>query len=239
MISQLKKIALLIMIFVCSLSLTSNAQKNKTQAKKPALNNFNDTVSYILGIDIGRNLIANLIELDIELFMKGLNDAYSDKDTIFQKDEADKIMQKFQSAQQIKMQAKKSKEAEVFKVEGKAFLEKNKTIEGVKETPSGLQYKVLKEGSGEHPIATSKVTVHYEGRLIDGTIFDSSYKRNETASFPLNGVIKGWTEGLQLMTPGSFYEFYIPSDLAYGDNGTRGIPGGSLLIFKVELISFE
>ncbi len=239
MISKTKKIVLLIVIGVFAFSFTSNAQKNKKQADKLVLTNFSDTVSYILGTDIGRNLITNLIEINPDLFMIGLTDAYANRDTVFKKVEADKIMQKFQSALQVKVQAHKAKEASVHKVEGKAFLEKNKSVEGVKETPSGLQYKVLKEGSGDNPKSTSKVTVHYEGRLINGEVFDSSYERNETATFPLNGVIKGWTEGLQLMKPGSFYEFYIPSDLAYGDNGTRGIPGGSLLIFKVELISFE
>lgn len=116
------------------------------------------------------------------------------------------------------------------------FLNKNKNKEGVKTTDSGLQYKVIKEGQGKSPGAVSTVEVHYQGTLIDGKEFDSSYKRNETAKFPLNRVIPGWTEGLQLMKEGAVYEFYIPSDLAYGDRDLPNIPAGSTLIFKVELI---
>ena len=128
--------------------------------------------------------------------------------------------------------AKKGKNMEA----GKKFLEENRGKEGVKETSSGLQYKVLKEGSGKSPSATDTVEVHYRGTLIDGTEFDSSYKRNQSISFPLNGVIKGWTEGLQLMKEGAEYEFYIPSELGYGPAGTPSIPPNSVLIFKVELI---
>ncbi|MBQ1780432.1 MAG: FKBP-type peptidyl-prolyl cis-trans isomerase [Bacteroidales bacterium] len=110
----------------------------------------------------------------------------------------------------------------------------------MKETASGLQYMVLQEGKGEHPTATSKVTVHYTGKLLDGTVFDSSVDRGEPITFGLNQVIRGWTEGLQLMTPGSKYRLFIPYNLAYGENGAGGmIPGGATLIFDVELISFE
>ena len=116
------------------------------------------------------------------------------------------------------------------------FLNQNKDKEGVKTTDSGLQYKVIKEGTGKTPEATSLVEVHYQGTLIDGTEFDSSYKRNETAKFPLDRVIPGWTEGLQLMKEGAVYEFYIPSQLAYGNRNLPNIPAGSTLIFKVELI---
>ena len=116
------------------------------------------------------------------------------------------------------------------------FLNKNKNKEGVKTTDSGLQYKVIKEGNGKSPGAKSTVEVHYKGSLIDGKEFDSSYKRNETAKFPLDGVIPGWTEGVQLMKEGAVYEFYIPSDLAYGNRDLPNIPAGSTLIFTVELI---
>jgi FKBP-type peptidyl-prolyl cis-trans isomerase len=229
----------LILCLTLLISFPGNAQKNKTKPATLKLNNFNDTVSYIFGSDIGRDFINNAIEINNDIFLQGLKDAYSNVDTIFTKDEIDQIMKKFQSIQQVKIDAKKLEESAIYKAEAKAFLENNLKQPGVKQTTSGLQYKVLKEGSGDHPKSTNKVTVHYEGRFINGKVFDSSYQRNEPATFPLNGVIKGWTEGLQLMTPGSFYEFYIPSDLAYGDYGTRVIPGGALLIFKVELISFE
>jgi FKBP-type peptidyl-prolyl cis-trans isomerase len=148
-------------------------------------------------------------------------------------------MSKFQQDLQTKQQAKMSQEAEVNKAAGKAFLDENKKKAGVQVTASGLQYEVVKEGTGKMPIAASKVTVNYEGKLINGKIFDSSYDRGQTASFPLNGVIKGWTEGLQLMKEGAIYNFYIPSDLGYGDRGNQAIPGGSTLIFKVELIKVE
>ncbi len=123
--------------------------------------------------------------------------------------------------------------------QGKKFLEENKKKSGVKETASGLQYKVLKEGTGKSPAATDSVEVHYRGTLIDGKEFDSSYKRNETITFPLKGVIPGWTEGLQLMKEGAKYEFYIPPGLAYGPSGTPGIPPNSVLVFEVELIKVK
>ena len=118
-------------------------------------------------------------------------------------------------------------------------MKENKNREGIIELPSGLQYKIISPGTGAKPSADDEVTVNYEGRFLDGKIFDSSYERNEPASFPLNGVIKGWTEGLQLMNTGAVYELYIPSQLAYGDNGGGPIPGGATLVFKVELLSIK
>ena len=138
------------------------------------------------------------------------------------------------------MAAKAKAKAEAVKVESKKFLEENAKKEGVKTTESGLQYTVIKEGEGAKPKATDTVKVHYKGTLVDGTEFDSSYKRGEPISFPLNGVIKGWTEGLQLMPVGSTYRFFIPSDLGYGDRGAGAdIPGGAALIFDVELIEIN
>lgn len=138
-----------------------------------------------------------------------------------------------------RLQSKAGEKLEAEKAKGKAFLEENKKRPEVKETPSGLQYEVLVEGSGEKPKATSRVTTHYVGTTIDGNEFDSSVRRGQPLSFGLNQVIPGWTEGLQLMTPGSKYKFFIPSNLAYGDRGAGGaIPGGATLIFDVELISF-
>ena len=125
------------------------------------------------------------------------------------------------------------------KQQGEAFLEKNKSVKGVKVTSSGLQYQILKEGEGKTPKATDTVSVHYRGTLIDGKEFDSSYKRNAPAEFPLNRVIKGWTEGLQLMKEGAKYKFFIPSDLAYGSMGPASIPPNSTLIFDVELLEVQ
>ena len=139
----------------------------------------------------------------------------------------DKTLSNNQQAEGTKMEYKKTQ------IE---FLNTNKNKKGVQTTSSGLQYKVITQGAGTQPRAQSTVEVHYQGTLIDGTEFDSSYKRNQTIEFPLNQVIAGWTEGLQLMKEGSTYELYIPSELAYGDQDMRSIPGGSTLIFKVELI---
>ena len=144
-----------------------------------------------------------------------------------------------QKEQQVTQQLKERKKRNAkmdYRTAQKDFLDKNKDKDGVETTSSGLQYKVLKKGSGKSPQATSTVEVHYQGTLIDGTEFDSSYKRNQTATFPLNQVITGWTEGLQLMQEGATYEFYIPSGLAYGERDIHVIPAGSTLIFKVELI---
>ena len=144
-----------------------------------------------------------------------------------------------QKEQQAIQQLAEKKERNIkmdYKAIQKDFLNKNKDKDGVKTTSSGLQYKVLKKGSGKSPQATSTVEVHYQGTLIDETEFDSSYKRNQTATFPLNQVIAGWTEGLQLMQEGATYEFYIPSELAYGERDIHVIPANSTLIFKVELI---
>ncbi|WP_262692858.1 FKBP-type peptidyl-prolyl cis-trans isomerase [Kordiimonas aestuarii] len=136
-------------------------------------------------------------------------------------------------------QAEAQKQAEAFKIQQLAFLEQNAKQDGVEETESGLQYRVVEEGEGQSPEATSMVTVHYAGKLTDGTEFDSSYKRGEPAKFPLDGVIKGWTEGLQMMKEGAKYELFIPYHLAYGERGSRSIPPYATLVFTVELVSVD
>lgn len=148
-------------------------------------------------------------------------------------------MMQFQKDMQQKQMEKMTKASEPNKQAGLQYLEENKKQPGVTQTQSGLQYKVIKEGNGKTPTAKDQVTVNYEGKLLDGTVFDSSFERGKPATFPVTGVIPGWTEGLQLMKEGGSYELYIPSDLAYGDQGTQGIPGGSTLIFKVDLIKVE
>jgi len=218
----------------------SACKTQKAVPEKPfALENNTDTVSYIIGADVAGNLTANGIELNPDMFMKGFKDKLNGIDTIFTQEEIQTILMEFQKELQIKQQEKMNQQSMENKVKGKAFLEENKKQAGVKVTASGLQYKVITEGTGRKPLATSEVTVHYEGKLIDGTIFDSSYKRGETISFKLNQVIPGWTEGLQIMSEGSVYELYIPSELGYGDRDIPGIPAGSVLIFKVELFSFK
>ena len=189
--------------------------------------------AYLLGYNLGHNAkkLFNKEE-DQKIFLVGVYHSIKGKKSLLSMDkmkliESRKLPQKSDSKEGAKMET------------GKKFLEENKVKSGVKETASGLQYKVLREGTGKQPSATDSVEVHYRGTLIDGTEFDSSYKRKQTITFPLNGVIKGWTEGLQIMKEGAKYEFYIPSELAYGSTGTSGIPPNSVLIFEVELIKVQ
>ena len=198
--------------------------------------------SYALGINVGNNLKHDGLELDYNAFMQGIRDAYDGKNQ-FTDQEMQEIFKEIQADLQAKQMEQQAKQKDIAAAEiekGAKFLAENKKNPEVTETASGLQYMVLQEGKGEHPTATSRVTVHYTGKLIDGTVFDSSVDRGEPITFGLNQVIRGWTEGLQLMTPGSKYRFFIPYNRAYGEQGAGGaIPGGATLIFDVELISFE
>lgn len=197
----------------------------------------NGTLSYVTGYQVGKNFSANGIDaLDKDEVAAGFNDAKAGKEPRL--DEAGRKASMAAMDEVVKAKAKAK--AEAVKVESKKFLEENAKKEGVKVTESGLQYTVIKEGEGAKPKATDTVKVHYKGTLVNGKEFDSSYKRGEPISFPLNGVIKGWTEGLQLMPVGSTYRFFIPSDLGYGDRGAGAdIPGGAALIFDVELIEIN
>lgn len=213
----------LVLTLVCtSLSVKSQNTKEMTKEQK---------ISYALGANYGGMVKRDGVTIDANAFVQGLQDAVAGKNQ-FTDAEMQEIFQMFQED----MQARQNAAAAA----GVKFLEENKKNPNVKVTASGLQYTVNQEGKGEHPTATSTVTVHYTGKLIDGTVFDSSVERGEPISFPLNQVIKGWTEGLQLMTPGSKYTFFIPSELGYGEQGAGGmIPGGATLIFDVELIDFK
>lgn len=201
------------------------------------MNNFKDTISYLIGNDIARSFKTNKLDLNIDLLFAGITDGMNGSDTMFSQQQFQELMGRFQKEMQMKQQQEATQAASGNKEKGRLFLETNKAAEGVLVTASGLQYKVLRPGTGPKPSGpTAKVKVHYEGRLIDGTIFDSSYERNEPITFGLDQVIKGWTEGLQLMNVGSMYELYIPSELGYGDRNMGTIPPGSTLIFKVELL---
>jgi FKBP-type peptidyl-prolyl cis-trans isomerase FklB len=196
--------------------------------------------SYSLGYQFGHNLKAQGVDLDLDVYASGIKDALGGKDPqMSQEDIRATIMalqQRLQAAQQKALKEQSDKNVE----ESKKFLAENQKKEGIKTLPSGLQYKVVTEGSGKIPQATDTVTVNYKGTLIDGTEFDSSYKRGQPASFQVNGVIKGWNEALQLMKEGSKWQLFIPPDLAYGERGAgRTIPPGSTLIFEVELISVK
>jgi FKBP-type peptidyl-prolyl cis-trans isomerase len=227
------------------ISMDASAQKKKKDSKAAKneneliLKTHNDTISYIIGRDIGNNLKTNDIEVNTDIFTAGLKDGIGGNDSLISEEETTRMMMQFQQEMMAKKEQKTSTEASAEKAKGAAFLAENKQQPGVTETASGLQYKVITEGSGESPTPEDVVEVHYTGKLLDGTVFDSSVERGETVKFPLNGVIPGWTEGLQLMKPGAKYMLYIPSDLAYGDRGTGPIPAGATLIFEVELISVE
>ena len=192
-----------------------------------------DKVSYALGMSIGHQLQQmNATDLNIDDFAQAITDVFNG-DAKLSDAEAQAAVQDFFSR-------KAEEQAKAAKAEGENFLAENAKKEGVKTLPSGLQYKVLREGDGRKPSATDKVECHYEGTLINGEVFDSSYRRGETATFGLNQVIKGWTEGLQLMQEGAKYGFFIPYNLAYGEHGAgQSIPPYAALIFDVELIKVK
>ncbi len=195
--------------------------------------------SYAIGMSIGSSMKANSIDIDDAMFLKGLQDARNGGPTLLTQEEMRKVLTEFQASVRMKAQKRMAEEAAKNKSEGDAFLAANKTKAGVVELPDGLQYQVISSGAGAVPQATDTVTVNYSGTLLDGTEFDSSYKRGQPATFPVTGVIKGWTEALQKMPTGSKWKLFIPADLAYGPQGRPGIPPNSTLIFTVELLSIQ
>lgn len=197
-----------------------------------------DKLSYALGLGIGQQLKSmDARDIIIDDFAQAIKDVLNDKELAVTNREAQQIVTKYFQEKEEKMNAEKAKKGKVAREAGEAFLKENSSKEGVITTKSGLQYKVLQEGNGKSPKATDSVRCHYEGMLIDGTLFDSSLQRGEPATFPLNGVIAGWTEGLQLMKEGAKYRFFIPYLLGYGEGGAgNSIPPYSTLIFDVELI---
>ncbi|MDX2039495.1 MAG: FKBP-type peptidyl-prolyl cis-trans isomerase [Isosphaeraceae bacterium] len=194
--------------------------------------------SYAYGFRMGKGLKAQGAEFDVAALGKGIADAFADAKPSMTEEEMQVCFQAFVQQVQAKQEGMAKKAADDNKKVGEAYLAANKSKPGVVTTPSGLQYKILKQGTGPKPKATDTVTVHYEGKLIDGKIFDSSIQRGEPASFPLNGVIAGWTEGVQLMPVGSKFQFFIPAALAYGENPRPGGPIGpnAVLTFEVELL---
>ncbi len=225
---KLKLIVILGILFFVS---QVNAQGNQV------LKDQKDKISYIIGMDIGNNLKKQSMSVNPKILAKGIEDAVSGAKPLLTEQEVQETMMAFQK----EMMAKQAEVAKKNKTEGEAFLAENKKKEGVKTLPSGLQYKVMKAGTGKKPKASDTVTVNYRGTLINGTEFDSSYKRGQPATFQVSGVIPGWTEALQLMEQGAKWQLFIPSNLAYGE---RGAPGGLIgpnatLIFEVELISIQ
>ncbi len=223
----MKKILTLgLTLMLVSVMFSAKSQTEMTKEQK---------LSYALGANFANQLKHDDVKIDYESFLQGMKDVAADKNQF-----TDQQMQEIFMEFQQDLQAKKRGNVDAEIKKGQQFLEENKKNPEVKETASGLQYIVLQEGKGDKPTATSQVTVHYTGTLIDGTVFDSSVERGEPITFGLNQVIRGWTEGLQLMSPGAKYRFFIPYNLAYGENGAGGmIPGGATLIFDVELISFK
>lgn len=206
---------------------------------KAPLKDQKDKASYSIGHDIGNTFKKQNVDLNLDALITGLKDALAGKEAL-PKEERDKTLAAFQKELIEKQTAASKAAGEKNAAEGEKFLEENKKKDGVKTTASGLQYKVLKEGTGESPKATDMVITNYKGTLLDGTEFDSSYKRNEPATFPVNRVIPGWTEALQLMKPGSKYQLFIPSKLGYGERGAgRDIGPNSTLIFEVELVGIK
>jgi len=221
------------------------ATATKSAATAPALTTRKQKFSYALGMNIGQGLGSNLkkqgVEVDWTLVAQGLKDVVSDSKTRLTEEEAKKVLTEVQNEVRAQQQEKMKEAADKNKTEGEAFLAANKSKEGVVTLPSGLQYKILTEGKGPKPTAADTVVCNYRGTLINGTEFDSSYKRGEPATFPVGGVIKGWTEALQLMPVGSKWQLFIPSSLAYGErpDPRSGIEPNATLIFEVELISIQ
>ena len=218
------------LLFLLNFSNNTFAQKNK---KAPQLKTFQDSVAYAYGFLIGNQMKD--LKVNKEILKNGIDDQFGDTQRI-NEEQAQFLMKRAQQERQRAEKKQAEEQGIINAAEGVKFLNENKIKEGVGATPSGLQYKVLTQGAGPKPVATDKVKVHYEGKLLDGTVFDSSYKRGTPAEFGVGQVIKGWTEGLQLMNTGDKFEFYIPSELAYGKRGQRSIPSNSVLIFTVELI---
>src|SRR3982750_3637183 len=207
---------------------------------RPALKDTKDKVSYSIGLDIGTTFKKQKMELNSDALAAGVKDGLSGGKPLMSPDEVRQVMVQFSKDMREKAATVNKDAAEKNSKESEKFLAENKAKPGVKTTASGLQYKVEKEGSGTPPKETDTVVVNYRGTLIDGTEFDSSYKRGEPATFPVNRVIKGWTEALQLMKPGAKYQLFIPSSLAYGERGAgQTIGPNATLIFDVELLSIK
>ncbi len=226
----MKKMTTALFIFVFIVN-TLSAQKNLEKVK---IETPNDTLSYSLGVSIANNLKSEgITELNVMAIARAFDDVLKAKKMVISVENADVYLRNYFSEKQ-------NKKSESAKMDGQKFLDENKTKEGVVTLPSGLQYKVIKEGTGATPKEADQVKVHYKGMLTDGTVFDSSYDRGEPIVLGVNQVISGWTEALQLMKVGSIWTLYIPYNLGYGEQGAGGvIPPYATLVFDVELLSIE
>lgn len=243
----MKKVIKLSLVAAGVLALTACNQeaKQETTVAEVKLETEIQKQAYGFGVSLGEFLQKDLsekkelgFEIDTKLLLRGVEDALAGKATM-QEEEIRALLTKLNEDAHAKKLEVAKEEAAKVKAEGEAFLAENAKNEGVVTTESGLQYQVMQAGEGKKPLATDVVHVHYRGTLINGEEFDSSYKRGETIDFPLNQVIKGWTEGVQLMNEGAKYKFFIPSELAYGERAIGNIPANSTLIFEVELVKVE
>jgi len=220
-----------------------NTVDNKAQApaaKAGGLDSENAKFSYAIGLDVGKSLSRIDEKLNMDAFNEGLMTAVNGKESKLSEQEVVEVKQAVFKRQQEAMAEKQQKLAVENKATGGKFLQENASAEGVKVTKSGLQYKVLSEGKGKKPTLEDTVKVNYEGKLLDDTVFDSSYKRGQPVTFPLNSVIQGWQEGLQLMPVGSKYRLFIPAEMAYGERGAGNVIGpNAVLVFDVELLDIE
>ena len=237
-------------LFVCSCGKEQSGEPKpaaKTAITKADLKTEDDNISYSLGFSMGSNFKKEELKVKLEIFQKGMKDGFTGSGQILNEEEVSKTMMGLQQKMRAKKQAEykermeeKKKQGEANIEKGKKFLEENKAKEGVVTLKSGLQYKILKKGTGASPKATDTVKCQYRGTTIDGKEFDSSYKRDEPAKFALNRVIKGWTEGLQLMKEGGKWQFFVPAALGYGERGAgQNIGPNEVLIFEIELIGIE
>lgn len=207
---------------------------------KMTLKDDKDKVSYSIGLNIGKSMKQEGLDINPDALAAAMKDVFAGAKPQLTDEQVQQVMQDFQKKMMAKQMAAREEGLTKNKGEGEKFLADNKKKEGVKTTASGLQYKVIKDGTGKTPKATDTVKTHYRGTLINGTEFDSSYKRGEPAEFPVNGVIKGWTEALQLMKEGAKWQLFIPSELAYGERGAgKDIGPNSTLIFDIELLSVK
>lgn len=221
---------------------STNNGNQETAAKSVSIteqSSANEKVGYSLGYMMAEGNKEAVGDLNLDTFEKGFRDGYEGNKSALTQEQMQAVLTTYQKEQEAKFVKDMETKAQENKTKGAAFLAENAKKEGVKQTASGLQYKVITAGTGKSPKATDVVEVNYEGKLIDGTVFDSSYERGEPIEFPLNQVIAGWTEGLQLMKEGGKYEFYIPADIAYGEAGNAGIEPNSTLIFTVELLKVK
>ena len=225
-------------ILLCIVSINMLAQNEEASSSQPNLNNRTDSLNYFFGLTLGYNLESAPFETNTPLISEGLTNALDGKSK-YDQETSKKIFQELHRALSLEESGTADAGAAENREKGNTFLSENGKREGITTTESGLQFEVVTLGDGPKPVATSTVEVHYEGTLIDGTVFDSSYERGESISFPLNRVIAGWTEGVQQMPVGSIYKFYIPSNLAYGSRNTGTIPANSMLIFKIELLEIK